>query len=172
MSTRVSFDLAGLRRAIESGDAPYRTALYADAAELRIVDSDASGPPAAGSAGSIGDRGLDCRARTVTHGTHRVLESAAAGEQIRVVEERETADGLRVVSVTAAEVDRGQIVRETAVLSQHRNPSDRGPAVIAVGPDGTALMIDQSPGSTPDPPTHAPSLGTAVARHVPGYYLG
>ena len=171
MSTRVSFDLAGLRRAIESGDALYRTALYADAAELRIVDSDAPARPPQVLQGRSAIAGW-IASMYGSDGTHRVLESAAEGEQIRLVEERQTADGLRVVYAIAAEVDRGQIVRETAVLSQHRNPSDRRPAVIGVGPDGTALMIDQSPGSTPDPPPHAPSPGTAVARHVPGYYLG
>jgi hypothetical protein len=71
-----------------------------------------------------------------------------------------------------AEVDRGQIVRETAVMSEHRSPSDRAPAMPGIGPDGFAVMVDQSPGSTLDPPALAPSPGTALARHVPGYYLG
>jgi hypothetical protein len=171
MSTPVSFDLAGLRRAIESGDAVYRTALYADDAELRIVNSDAPACPPHVLQGRSAIAGWIASVYA-SDGTHRVLESATEGEQIRLVEEQQTADGERVVYVIAAEVDRGQIVRETAVLSQHRYPSDRRPAVMGVGPDGTALMIDQSPGSTPDPPTHAPSPGTAVARHVPGYYLG
>ena len=69
--------------------------------------------------------------------THRVLESAADGEQIRLVEERETADGLRLVYATAAEVDRGQIIRETAVLT--RQPHGPRAAVrprLGAGPDG------------------------------------
>jgi len=168
MSTRVSFDLAGLRRAIESGDALYRTALYADRAELRIVDSEQPANPPRVLRGRSAIAGWIDRMYG-SDGTHRVLESAAEGEQIRLVEERQTADGLRVVYAIAAEVDRGQIVRETAVLSEHRSPSDRASAVTGVGP---ALMIDQSPGSTPAPPPPAPSPGTAVARHVPGYYLG
>ena len=59
MSTRVSFDLAGLRPAIESGDAAYCTALYADRAELRVVDSEQPARPPAGAEGPVGDRGLD-----------------------------------------------------------------------------------------------------------------
>jgi hypothetical protein len=171
MSTRVSFDLEGLRRAIESGDALYRTALYADAAELRIVDSDAPARPPQ----VLQGRSAIAAWIASMYGcedTHRVLESAAEGEWIRFVEEQETADGLRLVYATAAEVDHGQIIREVAVVTQHRNPSDRRSAVIGSGPDGTTLMIDQSPGSTPDPSPHAPSPRTAVARHVPGYYLG
>ena len=171
MSTRVSFDLAGLRRAIESGDALYRTALYADAAELRIVDSDAPARPPQVLQGRPAIAGW-IASMYGSDGTHRVLESAAEGEQIRLVEERQTADGLRLVYAIAAEVDGGQIVRETAILSQYRNPADRRPAVVGVGPDGTALMIDQGSGSTPDPPPHAPAPRTAVPRHVPGYYLG
>lgn len=171
MSTRVSFDLAGLRRAIESGDALYRAALYADRAELRIVDSEQPADPPRVLKGRSAIAGWIDRMYG-SDGKHRVLESAAEGERIRLVEERETADGLRVVYAIAAEVDRGQIVRETAVLSEQRRPTDRAPAVTPVGPDGPALMIDQSPGSTPDPPPPAPLPGTAVARHVPGYYLG
>jgi hypothetical protein len=171
MSSRVSFDLAGLRRAIESGDALYRTALYADRAELRIVDSEQPADPPRVLKGRSAIAGWIGRMYGPDN-THRVLESAADGEQIRLVEERQTADGLRVVYAIAAEVDRGQIVRETAVLSEHRTPSDRASAVTGVGPDDLGVMIDQSPGATPDPPPPAPSPGTAVARHVPGYYLG
>ena len=54
-----------------------------------------------------------------------MLESADEGGQIRLVEERLTAEGVSVVYAIAAEVDRGQIVRETAVMSGHRSPSDR-----------------------------------------------
>jgi len=171
MSTRVSFDLNGLRQAIETGDTLYRTALYAEAAELRIVHSDAPARPPQVLQGRSAIAGW-IQSRYGSQDTHRVLESAVEGEQIRVVEERQTADGLRLVYATAAEVDRGQIVRETAVVTQHRNPPDGSRAVISGGTDGTVLMIDQSPGSTPDPPPTAPSPGAAVARHVPGYYLG
>ena len=171
MSTRLTFDLDGLRRAIETGDALYRTALYADGAELRIVRSDQPAHPPQVLQGRSAIGGW-IASMYGPDGIHRVLESAVDGEQIRLVEERETADGFRVVYATDAEMDHGQIIRETAILTQHGNASDRRPAVIGIGPDGTALMIDQTPGSTPSPPPHAPSPGTAVARHVPGYYLG
>jgi hypothetical protein len=144
--------------------------LYADGAELRIVDSDQPAHPPQILHGRSAIAGwIDSMHRT--DDTHRVLKSGADGEQIRLVEERETADGLRLVYATAAEVDRGQIVRETAVLTQHQTAPNHRPAAAGAGPDGTAVMIDQSPGSTPHPPPHtAPPRG--VTGHVPGYYLG
>lgn len=181
MSTQVTFDMDGLRRAIESGDALYRTALYADGAELRIVDSEQPAHPLQVLHGRSAIAGwID--SMYGTDDIHRVLESAADGEQIRVVEERETADGRRLVYATAAEVDGGRIVRETAVLIQPttvqaravkpRTAADRGRAGIGAGPGSTTLMIDQTPGATPHPPPHLPSPGTTVPGHVPGYYLG
>jgi hypothetical protein len=45
MSTQTSFDLAGLSRAIQSQDRRYQLALYADNAELEILDSSHLEPP-------------------------------------------------------------------------------------------------------------------------------
>ena len=170
MSTRITFDLDGLRRAIEAGDALYRTALYADAAVLRIVDPELPAHPPQILHGRSAIAGW-IESMNGTDDTHRVLESAAEGEQIRVVEERETADGLRLVYSAAAEVDRGQIIHETAVVTRHPTAPNR-PAAIGAGPDGTPVMIDQSPSSTPLPPPHSPIPMTAAARHIPGYFLG
>ena len=171
MSTRLGFDLDGLRRAIESGDAPYRTALYADTAELRIVDSDQPAQPPQILHGRSAIAGW-IESMYGADDTHRVLESAADGEQIRVVEVRETTDGLHLVYATAAEVDRGQIIRETAILTQHRTAPKHHPGGIGTGSDDTPVMIDQGPGSMPHPPPHSPAPATTAPRHVPGYYLG
>ena len=174
MSTQLGFDLDGLRRAIESGDAFYRTALYADGAELRIVDSDQPATPPQVLQGRSAIAGW-IQSMHGSDDTHRVLESAADAEQIRLVEERETADGLRLVYATAAEVDRGQIIRETAILTQGLTPANQAAEVghrPTARPDGVGEMIDQGPALTPCPPPHSPSPGPAVARHVPGYYLG
>ena len=165
MSTQLKFDLDGLRRAIESGDAFYRTALYADGAELRIVDSDQPATPPQ----ILQGRSAIAHWIQSMYGsddTHRVLESVTDGEQIRLVEERETADGLRLVYATAAQVDRGQIIRETAVLTQRLTPTNQTAAVgpqLTAGPDGVGEMIDQSPALTPCPPPHSPSPGPTVS---------
>jgi len=156
MSTPLDFDLDGLRRAIESGDARYLSALYADGAEVRIIDSDhpaeapqiLRGRPAIASWLASMHTPDDIR---------RVLESTADAEQVSLVEERETVEGLRTVYAYSAAVDHGQITRETGVL---------------MAQEPIPIMIDQSPGSTPYLALHAVSPGTAAGRHVPGYYLG
>jgi hypothetical protein len=148
--------------------------LYADDAELRIVDSDRPATPPQILQGRSAIANW-IQSMYGSDDTHRVLESAADGEQIRLVEERETADGLRLVYAAAAEVDRGEIIRETAVLTQLLTPANQAAAVgprPTVGLDGIGEMIDQGPGLTPCPPPHSPSPSPAVARHVPGYYLG
>jgi len=156
MSTPHDFDLDGLRRAIESGDAHYLSGLYADGAEVRIVDSDhpADAPQILHGRPAIASW---LASMYTPDDIRRVLESTADAEQISLVEERETVDGLRMVYAYSAAVDRGQITHETGVqMAQQSIP----------------LMIDQSPSSTPHLAPHAVSPGAAVGRHVPGYYLG
>jgi len=152
----LKFDLDGLRRAIESGDACYLSALYADGAEVRIVDADhpADAPQILHGRPAIASWIASMYA---PDDVHRVLESTADAEQVSLVEERETVDGLRLVYAYSAALDRGQITHETGVL---------------MAQEPIPIMIDQSPSSTPHLAPHAVSPGTAVGRHVPGYYLG
>lgn len=85
MSNPLKFDLDGLRRAIESGDSRYLSALYADGAEVRIVDSEhpADAPQILRGRSAITSWIASSYARD---DIHRVLESAADAEQVSLHE--------------------------------------------------------------------------------------
>ena len=125
MSTQIRFDIEGLRRAIELGDCRYQLALYADNAEVSIIDPDDP----------------DCRAR-VLHGKSEIanwindvrdetslrqVSNVEVGvHRFAVTEECRRIDGSSVGYARTAEVHGGQITREIVAKKRPLTPSDSG----------------------------------------------
>ena len=170
MSTQPSFDLDGLSRAIESGDARYLIASYADGAELRLFDSDhpRQVPQTLRSRSAIAGWIEDMYAPGQAH---RVVGSTADADSVALVEECTHADGGRGLWAYSAEVAGGQIIRATAMVTAEATPAG-GPAG---GPSETALLSLHQPilARTGSARTAMSQLGvSAGGRSLPGNYLG
>jgi hypothetical protein len=172
MSTRTTFDLAGLIGAIESGDTSHQLALYADCAEMQIIDPDRPvhapqvlrGRPAI--AAWIG--GVYSR-----HEIHRVVDFTADSESLVLIEECQGPGGARFRFARSVQVSGGQITRETAVLSRVEDPRPHRQYETVMQSAGTSRMIDQDPGSTTlTPPRRSQRVSGAKGDYVPGFYLG
>lgn len=128
MSTQTRFDIAGLSRAIEQGDPRYQTALYADDAEIVIVDSSnlTDSPQILHGKPAIRDW-LEqvCWASSY----RRVLDPQATEAQVSLTEECEQPDGTSYRYSRIAEVSRGQIVRET--VTRTRSTHTRAPQSVS-----------------------------------------
>ena len=162
MSTQISFDLAGLVGAIESGNTQYQLALYADCAEMRIIDSDR---PAQAPQILRGRPAIAAWIRRVyaSQENHRVVDFTADPQSLALIEEYEGPEGASVRYARSVELSGGQIMRETAVLTRAEpRPASR-----------TSMMIDQDPGSTTRSPPHLSRRAVgSTGDHVPGLYLG
>jgi hypothetical protein len=171
MSTQPSFDLDALSRAIESGDARYLIASYADGAELRLFDSDhpRQAPQTLRSRSAIAGWIEDMYAPGQAH---RVVGSTADADSVALVEECTQADGGRGLWAYSAEVAGGQIIRATAMVTAAAEATPtRGPG----GPSETALpSLDQpTVARTGSARTAVSQLGvSAGGRSLPGNYLG
>jgi hypothetical protein len=171
MRTQPSFDLDGLSRAIESGDARYLIASYADGAELRLFDSDhpRQAPQMLRSRSAIAGWIEDMYAPGQAH---RVVGSTADADSVALVEECTHADGRRGLWAYSAEVAGGQIIRATAMVTAAEATPTRGQAS---GPSETALLSPDQPtlARTGSARTAVSQLGvSAGGRSLPGNYLG
>ena len=115
MSTQIRFDLDGLSRAIQSGDVGYQLALYANDAEVRIIDSNdpARCPQVLHGKDAIGIWINDLHAQGVTP---TVVHPVLACDHVALVEELHTPDGRNLLYECTAEVHGGQITKETITL--------------------------------------------------------
>lgn len=123
MSTQLRFDIDGFRRAIESGDSRYQLALYADDAELNVVDSDDPASSAQVLHGKPAIGGWIEQVHAQSTG-HRVLDPRAGADRVELTDEVDGRDGSHVAYGYSAEVRRGQIVRTT--VTRLNLPSSRG----------------------------------------------
>ena len=126
MSTRIVFDLQGLSSAIESGDTRYRAALYAERAEVWIIDADRPTDP-----GVVlhGRPAIAAWLDTLySHAeVHRVIGASTDGSTVALVEESVGHGDVRLYS-RSAELDRGQIIRETAMVTRVTSLPTQQPA--------------------------------------------
>jgi hypothetical protein len=171
MSTQVGFDVDGLRRAIESGDAQYLIALYADSAKVRIFDSDhpRQAPFVVHGRAAVA-RWIEGRYGPDT--SHRVVGASADADSVALVEEYHGADGGRGLWACSAEVAGGQIIRATAMVTAAEATPTSGPAG---GRSETAVPSLDQPFLTrtgPARPAVSPLGVSAGGRSLPGNYLG
>lgn len=110
----IPFDFEALRCAIETGDAEALMRLYADDAELQIVDKTA--PPRA-PAILRGRRSIEAYWRNVCacDMTHRVEREIVGENYAAFVESCTPPNGTRILFATVLELRDGQIARQLAV---------------------------------------------------------
>ena len=115
MSTQIRFDLDGLSRAIQSGNVGYQLALYANDAEVQIIDSNdpACCPQVLHGKDAIGSWINDLLAQGVTP---TVMHPVLACDHVALVEEVHMPDGRNLLFHCTAEVHGGQITKETITL--------------------------------------------------------
>lgn len=115
MTTSIAtLDIASLRRAIEGRDARLLTSLYADDAELQVIDRmhPPSAPLRLQGKGAIAEfYGAIC-AREMTH---HVEHTVVSPEQLAFTESCEYPDGMRVFCAALAELRDGKIGRQVSV---------------------------------------------------------
>lgn len=112
--TTSAFDLGQLRRAIESRDAAAQVAMFADDAEIVMVDRDhpPSTPQVVRGREAIRAMLDDVCARDMTHA---VEEATAAGDRAAYTLACRYADGTRVLCSAMLELEDGRIARQVGV---------------------------------------------------------
>ncbi|BAW09006.1 nuclear transport factor 2 family protein [Nocardia seriolae] len=114
MEAPAQFDLAALRRGIEERDADQLIGLYAEDAEMRLVDRlhPPSNPQILRGRGAIGEYLNDICSRDMTH---KVEHLTAAGDRVAYTEDCEYPGGSRVLCAATLDIADGHIVREVGV---------------------------------------------------------
>ena len=111
---KMGFDFEAMRRAVEQLDADALVSLYADDAEMRIVNKNTtpSSPRELHGKEEITDYLRDVCGRAMTH--H--IENEVVGEdRVAFNEACEYPDGTKVLAATTLEVRDGKIVRQVNV---------------------------------------------------------
>jgi len=163
MSTQTTFDLDGLRRAVRARDAKYQLALYADNAQVEIVDADHPSAPLQVLRGKSAIREWLGWMSSQAVG-YEVTDAVAGPGAVQFTEECHYPDGTDLRYRCRAEVHRGQITRACVTVG---HPQQRERAAMAGGvrhTGGTVLRdLPTRPASTEAGP---------VNRRLPGNFLG
>ncbi|MEV7024965.1 nuclear transport factor 2 family protein [Kitasatospora sp. NPDC093558] len=109
-----AFDSRALREGIERSDAGILLALYADDAELRVVDhrTQPSHPLVMHGRDEIGAMLSDVYGREMTHTLEQVV---VQGDHVAFMESCRYPDGVRVLMTSMADLRDGRIVDQTSV---------------------------------------------------------
>lgn len=109
-----AFDTEALRRGIEGQDAEALLSLYADDAELRVVDRNTqpSHPMVKHGRGEIGDMLNEVYGRDMTHKLEQVV---VQGDHVAYTESCEYPDGVRVLASAMLSLRDGKIVDQTVL---------------------------------------------------------
>ncbi|MDX3521845.1 nuclear transport factor 2 family protein [Streptomyces scabiei] len=113
-STSPAFDVEALRRGTEEANAATLTSLYADDAEIRVVDRNTqpSHPKVLHGRDAIAAMYDDVCSREMTHKVEQVL---VQGDQVALTESCEYPDGVRVWASSMISLRDGKIVDHTMV---------------------------------------------------------
>ena len=114
MSTQTSFDFAALKRAIEERDAAAQLALYADDAEVRLVDrtNTPASPRVLHGREEIRQWIEDVCGREMNH----LIETPVVGaDRVAFTEACRYPDGTNVLCATVLELNEERIARQVAV---------------------------------------------------------
>ncbi len=109
-----AFDTEALRRGIEGHDAAALLSLYADDAELRVIDRNTqpSHPMVKHGRGEISDMLTEVYGRDMTHKLEQVV---VQGDQVAYTESCEYPDGVRVLASAMLSLRDGKIVDQTVL---------------------------------------------------------
>jgi ketosteroid isomerase-like protein len=114
ITSSTTFDASALKRAIESRDVTALLELYADDAEVELVDAEnpPSSPRRVRGKAQLSEVLGDVYGRDMTHAVGPVsVDSDSIGYRVRC----SYPDGLQVLCIAAAELRDGRIARETCV---------------------------------------------------------
>ncbi|MGW2249161.1 nuclear transport factor 2 family protein [Kitasatospora sp. NPDC001660] len=114
MATPTAFDARALREGIERSDAGTLLALYAEDAELRVVDhrTQPSHPLVMHGRDEIGAMLSDVYGREMTHKLEQVV---VQGDHVAFMESCRYPDGVRVLMTSMADLRDGRIVDQTSI---------------------------------------------------------
>ncbi|MFD0275488.1 nuclear transport factor 2 family protein [Kitasatospora sp. NPDC127111] len=114
MAAPSAFDTTALREGIERSDADALLALYADDAELRMVDrkTQPSHPLVMHGRDEIGAMLSDLYGREMTHKLEQVV---LQGDHLAFMESCQYPDGVRVLVSSIADLRDGRIVDQTSI---------------------------------------------------------
>ncbi|WP_406202988.1 nuclear transport factor 2 family protein [Kitasatospora sp. NBC_01560] len=120
MAAPSAFDTTALREGIEHSDADALLALYADDAELRMVDrkTQPSHPLVVRGRGEIGAMLSDVYGREMTH---RLEQVVLQGDRLAFLESCEYPDGIRVLVSSVADLRDGRITDQTSIQAWDEN---------------------------------------------------
>ncbi|GJF29889.1 hypothetical protein KNE206_25890 [Kitasatospora sp. NE20-6] len=109
-----TFDTEALRRGIERQDASALLALYADDAEIRMIDrrTQPSHPMVMHGRSSISEMLTDVYGRDMTHTLEQVVVD---GDHLAFMESCRYPDGTRVLATSMADLRDGRIVDQTSI---------------------------------------------------------
>ncbi|MFC0850023.1 MULTISPECIES: nuclear transport factor 2 family protein [Streptomyces] len=109
-----AFDTETLRRGIEGHDAKALLSLYADDAEIRVVDRNTqpSHPMVMHGQGEISKMLADVYGREMTH---KLEQCVVQGDSVAFTESCEYPDGVRVLANSMMSLKDGKIVEQTMV---------------------------------------------------------
>ncbi|WP_416981959.1 nuclear transport factor 2 family protein [Streptomyces sp. T028] len=109
------FSTDTLRRGVEGSTASDLLSLYADDAELRIVDRNTqpSSPRVLHGRAEIGELLQDVYSRDIK--THKLDECIVQGDRVAFTESCEYADGVRVLAESMLTLRNGKIVEQTMI---------------------------------------------------------
>ncbi|PKV83905.1 nuclear transport factor 2 family protein [Streptomyces sp. TLI_146] len=109
-----AFDTETLRRGIEGHDAKALLSLYADDAEIRVVDRNTqpSHPMVMHGQGEISKMLDDVYSREMTH---KLEQCVVQGDSVAFTESCEYPDGVRVLANSMMSLKDGKIVEQTMV---------------------------------------------------------
>ncbi|MFF5362913.1 nuclear transport factor 2 family protein [Streptomyces scabiei] len=113
-STSPAFDVEALRRGTEEANATTLTSLYADDAEMRVVDRNTqpSHPKVMHGRDAIAAMYDDVCSREMTH---KVEQCLVQGDQVALTESCEYPDGVRVWASSMISLRDGKIIDHTLV---------------------------------------------------------
>lgn len=111
---KTGLDFEAMRRAIEGLDADALVGLYADSAEMKIVNryTTPSSPKVLRGRGEISAHLRDVCGRAMTH---RIENEVVGEDRVAFNEACEYEDGTKVLAAATLEVEGGKIVRQTQV---------------------------------------------------------
>ena len=149
MSTQTSFDLPGLSRAIQSQDRRYQLALYADNAELEILDGEHLDAPLQVLHGKPEiAKWLDAMSSRAV--SYKVRDAVGGPDGVRFTEECIYPDGETLVFQCTAEVSRGQIKHaELTMVHGAQEAADGSPTQEGETSEGGTSRGVSCTGATP-----------------------
>ena len=165
LSTQTSFDLSGLIEAIESSNAAYQVALYAEHAEVQITDGDSLGqaPRVLIGKPAIARWVEDLATR---HIIHHVVDPVADRRSVSYVDELHQRDGTTILHRCTAEISTGQISQQYVTVEAIAGSTE---STFRRRPTPAGVMTDEDPGLRPRSWT-APTRSTD--RHLAGNFVG